>query len=48
MAEAIAGLVSDRELRSDYILPQAFDPRVRDVVAFAVMDAARESGVARI
>ena len=47
-AEAIAGLVSDRELRSDYILPQAFDPRVRDVVAFAVMDAARESGVARI
>ena len=47
-AEAIAGLVSDRELRADYILPQAFDPRVRDVVAFAVMDAARESGVARI
>ena len=47
-ANAIASLVSDRELRADYILPQAFDPRVRDVVAFAVMEAARESGVARI
>ena len=46
-ARAIADLVSDRELTADYILPQAFDPRVRDVVAFAVMDAARESGVAR-
>ena len=47
-ADAIAELVSDRELSSDYILPKAFDPRVRDVVAFAVMDAARESGVARL
>ena len=47
-AEAIADLVSKRELSADYILPQAFDPRVRDVVAFAVMDAARESGVARL
>ena len=47
-AKAIAELVSDRELSADYILPQAFDPRVRDVVAFAVMDAARDSGVARI
>jgi len=47
-AEAIASLVNNRELNADYILPQAFDPRVRDVVAFAVMDAARESGVARL
>ena len=47
-AEAIAELVSDRELSADYILPKAFDPRVSDVVAFAVMDAAQESGVARI
>ena len=47
-AEAIASLVSDRELSPDYILPKAFDPRVRDVVAFSVMDAAYESGVARI
>jgi malate dehydrogenase (oxaloacetate-decarboxylating) len=47
-AEAIAGLVSDSELWAEYILPAPFDPRVRDTVAFAVMDAARESGVARI
>ena len=47
-ASAIAGLVSDAELREDYILPKAFDPRVRVAVAKAVAEAARESGVARI
>ena len=47
-ASAIAGLVSDAELNADYILPAAFDPRVKDAVAGAVMQAARESGVARI
>lgn len=47
-ARAIAGLVSDEELSRDYILPAAFDPRVRDAVAHAVAQAARESGVARL
>lgn len=47
-AYAIAGLVSDEELSADYILPQAFDPRVRDAVAQAVAEAARKDGVARI
>ncbi|MDO5336413.1 MAG: malic enzyme-like NAD(P)-binding protein [Eubacteriales bacterium] len=47
-AYAIAGLVSDEELRADYILPAAFDPRVKDAVASAVAQAARKSGVARI
>ena len=47
-AAAIAGLVSDTELSSEYILPKAFDPRVRDAVAKAVADAARRSGVARV
>ena len=47
-ASAIAGLVSDAELNADYILPAAFDPRVKDAVAGAVMQAARESGVACI
>ena len=47
-AEAIAGLVSDEELTADYILPKAFDPRVKDAVAAAAARAARESGVARI
>ncbi len=47
-AYAIAGLVSDEELCADYILPQAFDPRVKDAVAKAVAEAARKDGVARI
>ena len=47
-AYALAGLISDDELADDYILPKAFDPRVKDAVASAVAKAARESGVARI
>lgn len=47
-AYALAGLVSDEELCADYILPAAFDPRVKDAVASAVAEAARKSGVARI
>ena len=47
-AHALANLVSDSELNADYILPAAFDPRVKDAVAKAVADAARASGVARI
>ena len=35
-ATAIASLVSDDELADDNIMPQAFDPRVADVVANAV------------
>ena len=45
---AIASLVSDGELCSEYILPKAFDERVGKTVAKAVADAARASGVARI
>lgn len=37
-ATAIAGLVSDEELSDVNILPEAFDPRVADVVAKAVKD----------
>ncbi|MCL2843665.1 MAG: NAD-dependent malic enzyme [Oscillospiraceae bacterium] len=47
-AYALAGLVSDSELCPDYILPEAFDPRVREAVATAVAEAARKSGVARL
>ena len=47
-AKALADLVSESELCADYILPKAFDPRVRDAVAAATAQAARESGVARI
>lgn len=45
---AIAWLVSKEELCADYILPKAFDPRVREAVAAAVAEAARKDGVARI
>ena len=47
-AHALAGLISDDELTADYIIPAAFDPRVKDVVAAAVRKAAKESGAARI
>ncbi len=47
-AHAIAGLISDGELNEEYVLPKAFDPRVSAAVAKAVMQAARDTGVARI
>lgn len=47
-AYALAGLVSDEELDADYIIPAAFDARVKDAVAKAVADAAIKSGTARI
>ena len=37
-AKAIAGLVSDEELNENNILPEAFDPRVADVVSRAVKE----------
>lgn len=40
-AEAIAGLVSDEQLGEDFIMPEAFDPRVADVVSQAVRDNIR-------
>lgn len=47
-AYALASLISDEELSAEYIIPKPFDPRVKDAVATAVMEAARKSGVARI
>ncbi|MGN0516731.1 NAD(P)-dependent malic enzyme [Eubacterium sp.] len=47
-AYAIASLVDDDKLNEDYILPYAFDPRIKDTVASAVAEAARKDGVARI
>lgn len=45
---AIADLVAPEELGENYILPQAFDPRIGPAVAKAVAKAAKETGVARI
>lgn len=44
---AIASLVNDDELSSEYILPKAFDSRIAETVAKAVAEAAKSSGVAR-
>ena len=38
-AKALADLVSEEELCADYILPKAFDPRVKDAVARAAAQA---------
>ena len=45
-ANALADLVGD-DIRTDYIIPAAFDPRVKDAVSTAVKQAAKASGVAR-
>lgn len=47
-AYAIADLILETELREDYIIPDAFDPRVAPAVAAAVARAAMETGVARL
>lgn len=39
-AKAIANLVSDEELNEDFIMPEAFDPRVADVVSSAIKELA--------
>lgn len=46
--EAIASLIEESELSSDYVIPGPFDPRVAPAVAAAVANAAMETGVARI
>ena len=47
-AEAIANVIPESELRPDYIIPDSFNPHVKDAVASAVSEAARRTGVARI
>ena len=44
---AIAGLIEAEELHAEYVIPNAFDPRVAAFVAAAVANAAMETGVAR-
>ena len=47
-AYAIASLVDDDKLSPDFIMPEAFDPRIRETVSKAVAEAAIKDGVARI
>ncbi len=44
---AIAGLISEKELHADYVIPDPFDPRVAAHVAAAVANAAMETEVAQ-
>ncbi|MBN2641094.1 MAG: NAD-dependent malic enzyme [Victivallales bacterium] len=47
-ARAIADLISDEDINAEYIIPAAFDPRIKTAVSKAIADAARKTGVARI
>ena len=46
-AHAIAGVVGTDELHEDYLIPSVFDRRVVGAVARAVVQTAKESGLAR-
>ena len=47
-ANAIANIISEDELRNDYIIPSPFDLRVKEGVSKAVADAAKKTNAARI
>ena len=47
-ARAIAAIVTDDELKEDYIIPGAFDKRVAPAVAGAVMECAKAQGVSKL
>lgn len=46
-ANGLASLLKEEELNENYIIPDAFDPRVADVVAAAVKKVAKEQGICR-
>lgn len=46
-AYALAGMVKDNELSSEYIIPSVFNKNVSRVVALAVQEAAEKTGVSR-
>lgn len=47
-AEAIASVIPENELTPEYIIPDAFNPAVKDAVSKAVKEAAIKTGVARV
>lgn len=46
-AVALAGIIGDKELSPQYVIPDPFDPRVADTIAKAVANAAIKAGVCR-
>ena len=47
-AEAIANVIPESELTPEYIIPDAFNPAIKEAVSSAVKEAARKTGVARL
>ncbi|MFW5980872.1 MAG: malic enzyme-like NAD(P)-binding protein, partial [Halanaerobiaceae bacterium] len=47
-AYALADLISEKELKTDYVIPKPFDERVGPSVAASVAQTAVETGSARI
>lgn len=47
-ARALAGIITDAELKGDYVLPDPFDPRAADAIADAVAAEAVKLGLNRI
>jgi malate dehydrogenase (oxaloacetate-decarboxylating) len=46
-AQAMAGVIPEKELSEDYIIPSVFDERVAPAVAGAVAETAKKTGMAR-
>ena len=46
-ANGLASLIKEEELNENYIIPDAFDPRVADAVAASVKKVAKEQGICR-
>ncbi len=47
-SQAIASLIENKDLRTDYIIPSPFDDRVASAVCKAVVQCAKDTNVARI
>ncbi len=45
---ALANIIKDEELRQDYIIPDPFNPKIKEAVSFAVAQEAKKTGVARV
>lgn len=45
---ALAEIIKEEDLKTDYIIPSPFNPKVKEKISKAVSKAAKETGVARI
>ena len=47
-AFALSEIIKEEELKTDYIIPSPFNPKVKEKISKAVSEAAKKTGVARI